>query len=95
MFIGLIISLILLVIVIIYITRPLFTSSPETFTEETSLHTMENEYRATLALIRELDIEIKQGGTKTQDLSEQRTMLVQKAAEILREIKQIDAPTST
>jgi len=89
----LLITVILLVLVILYITRPLFTNQPDTqplsTNDETALK--QAAYQAILERIRELDFEFGLGKMNAQEHGEQRARLVQEAAEVLRELKSVNS----
>ena len=93
MLIPLIVTVILLALVVIYVTRPLFSNQPEEETapgnDETALK--QAAYQAILERIRELDFEFGLGKMNQQEHEEQRALLVQEAAEALRELKPVDS----
>ena len=92
--IPIIVTLILLALVILYVTRPLFTAQLDTENtppENTTL-LLESAYQDILERIRELDFEYKMGKLSQQEHEEQRAALVQGAAETLRELRSGDSP---
>ena len=90
--IPLIVTVILLALVILYITRPLFTSKPETKPLAPDEPSAFNQaaYQSILERIRQLDAEFKLGNFSAQDHAVQRAALVNEAALTLRELKSTD-----
>ena len=90
--IPLIVTVILLALVVIYVTRPLFTSDleSETFPPEDTNTLKEVVYKSILERIRELDFEFKLGKLSAQEHEEQRAALVNEAADALRELRSGD-----
>ena len=88
----LIVILILLALVGIYVTRPLFTTNPETevLPLEDTTALKEAVYQSILERIRELDFDFKLGKLSTQEHEEQRAALVNEAADALRELRSGD-----
>ena len=93
-FISLVVTLLSLVLVILYVTRPLFTSNSDFSNEDRTSDYQEDAYRAALARIRELDSDFRLGKIDEQAHAAQRTILVQEAAEILREMNPERKPTT-
>ncbi len=87
--------LILLVLVVVYVTRPLFSTKPENETPapEDATTLQETEYQAILETIRELDFEFKLGKMSAQEHEEQRAALIQEAAQTLSELRSGEPPT--
>lgn len=84
-----IVTVILLALVIVYVTRPLFTAQPESeeSTPNDTIQLKESSYQSILERIRELDFEFKLGKLSWQEHEEQRAALVQEAADALRELR--------
>jgi hypothetical protein len=91
----LVVILILLALVILYVTRPLFTARPENETPapEDATTLQETEYQAILENIRELDFEFKLGKMSAQEHEEQRAALILEAAQTLSKIRSAEPPT--
>ena len=91
------IILIILVLVIIFVTRPLFLAQPET---EQPLSQDGNarkqaEYEAVLGRIRELDFDFNLGKLTPGEHEEQRSQFLSQAAELRRELQTEDTPPQT
>lgn len=95
--IPIIVTVILLVLVIIYITRPLFTILPETKTAQTedTTRVKESAYQGILEHIREVDFEYNLGKLSQQEHEEKRAALVREAANILRDMHTSDSHTNS
>lgn len=91
---ALIIIAIILALVLLYGTRPLFTSRLETeeIPTENKTALKQAEYHALLERIRELDFDFNLGKLSPQEHEEQRAELMNQAAICLREIHAEDAP---
>lgn len=92
--VALIIIIIILALVIIYVTRPLFSSQLETkeIPAENKTALKQAEYRVLLERIRELDFDFNLGKLSPQEHEEQREELMNQAAFCLREIQSEDSP---
>ncbi len=91
---ALIFILIVLVLVIIFVTRPLFTTREEV--EPASLQEermrQQAEYEAVLDHIRELDFDFNLGKLTPLEHEEQRSQLIGRAAELRRELQPENTP---
>lgn len=88
------IILIILVLVIIFVTRPLFLAQPET---EQPVPQDENarkqaEYEAVLGHIRELDFDFNLGKLTPEEHEEQRSQFLSQAADLRRELQASNTP---
>lgn len=84
---AILISLGILVLVVIFVTRPLYKSDldeKDDTVNETTLH--EIKYQQSLSRIRELEQEHQEGKINDPDYQQRREMLNRKAAEALQKI---------
>lgn len=90
--IPLIVTVILLALVVIYVTHPLFTINPEAevLPPEDTTAIKESVYQSILERIRELDFEFKLGKLSSQEHEGLRATLVNEAADALRELRSRD-----
>ncbi len=91
---ALIFILVVLVLVIIFVTRPLFTTQEEV--EQPALQEertwQQAEYEAVLDHIRELDFDFNLGKLTPVEHEEQRSQLIAQAAELRRELQPENTP---
>ena len=91
---ALIFILIVLVLVIIFVTRPLFTTQEEV--EQPALEEertrQQAEYEAVLDHIRELDFDFNLGKLTQVEHEEQRSQLISQAAELRHHLQPENTP---
>lgn len=92
---ALIFIVIILVLVIIFVTRPLFETLAEIEqpTQHAEIALKQAEYEAVLGHIRELDFDFNLGKLSPVEHEEQRSQLMSQAAELRRELQPENAPT--
>ena len=91
---ALIFILIILVLVIIFVTRPLFLTQAETDqpVPQDANARKQAEYEAVLGHIRELDFDFNLGKLTPGEHEEQRSQFLSQAAELRRELQTENTP---
>lgn len=84
---AILISLAILVLVVIFVTRPLYKA--ELAEEDKAVNDaklLDFEYHQTISRIRELELEHQEGKTSQEDYQQRREMLNKEAAEALQKL---------
>jgi len=81
---AILISLAILVLVVIFVTRPLYKAElVEEDQEVNDTKLLTSEYQQTLSRIRDLELEYQEGKTSIEDYQQRRETLNNEAAEVL------------